>query len=48
MVPPWQNCSFCENWLCHNLKTNKEKYIKYTFLEKRISREIYLNSPIFG
>ena len=28
MVPRLQNCSFCENCFCHNLKTNKVKYIK--------------------
>ena len=28
IVPPSQNCRFCENCFCHNLKTDKVKYIK--------------------
>ena len=42
MVPPLQNCSFCENIFCHNLKTNKVglKYIKvYIFVEREFHKE---------
>ena len=48
LVPPLQNCSFCENCFCHNLKTNKVKYIKVYIFRKGISQGIYLNSQIFG
>ena len=40
--------AFCENCFCHNLKTNKVKYIKVYIFRKEISRGIYLNSQIFG
>ena len=48
MVPPSQNCSFCENCFCHNLKTNKVKYIKVYISRKGISEGIHLNYQIFG
>ena len=36
--------AFCENSFCHNLKTNKVKFIKvYIFI-----KEIFLNGQIFG
>ena len=47
MVPQSQNCSFCENCVCRNLKTNKIKDIKVYISRKEISRGIYLNSQIF-
>ena len=48
MVHPRKIVAFCENCFCHNLKTNKVKYIKVYIFRKGISRGIYLNSQIFG
>ena len=48
MVPPLQNCRFCENCFWHNLKTNEVKYIKVHIFRKEISQGIYLNHQIFG
>ena len=48
MVPSSQLGSLCENCFCHNLKTNKEKYIKVYIFRTGISQEIYLNRQIYG
>ena len=45
---PRKIVAFCENCFCHNLKTNKVKYIKVYISREGISRGIYLNSQIFG
>ena len=39
MVPPSQNCRFCENCFWHNLKTNEVKYIKVYIFRKEIQKE---------
>ena len=48
MVPPLQNCSFCENCFSHNLKTNEVKYIKVYNFRKEISQGIYLKSDFLA
>ena len=39
MVPPLQNCRFCENCFWHDLKTNEVKYIKVYILENNFHKE---------
>ena len=36
---PRKIVDFCENCFCHNLKTNKVKYINATFLEREFHEE---------
>ena len=43
LVYPRKIVAFCANCFCHNLKTNKVKYIKVYIFRKGISQGIYLN-----